>query len=64
MERGIEEDRQRGRKEEKGTGKGNWTPMWINLATPLHLNTKCCVPTITGDTKVYLYVHYVDDDAF
>jgi hypothetical protein len=28
------------------------------------LNTKCCKPTITGDTKVFLYVHYVDDDAF
>jgi hypothetical protein len=28
------------------------------------LNTKCCEPTITGDTKVYLYVRYIDDDAF
>jgi hypothetical protein len=24
------------KKEKKGKGKGNWTPMWINMATPLH----------------------------
>jgi hypothetical protein len=56
----VEEDRRKGRKEENGKGKGNWTPMWINPA----LDTKCCELTITGDTKVFLCVHYVDDDAF
>jgi hypothetical protein len=34
--REVEENMQTGRKEEKGKGKSNWPPMWINMATPLH----------------------------
>jgi hypothetical protein len=59
----VEEDKQIGIIEEKGKGRAT-DPHVDKPGDAPPLNTKCCEPTITGDTNVFLYVHYVDDDAF
>jgi hypothetical protein len=58
--------RRQAKREKRGKGEreGQLDPHVDKPCDAPALNTKCCEPTITGDTKVYIYVHYVDDDAF